>query len=203
MSEFLRADRLEDDEIDLGALFGLLYARKGLIVFVTFVAVALGVAYALVTPSVYQADALLQLEKKSGGGLAVSADLSALFGEPPQTVAEIEILKSRLILGKTIENLDLTVSATPRRLPVIGDLLRRYQVPDPGWGFLAPFAWYGEEIALGALEVPKGLEGEALTLTALGDGRYRLDAGNGRIWKVSLARPCATPKAGWCCWWTG
>ena len=168
------------DEIDLVQLLGTLYAGRIRIVAITVLAIVLGVFYALVQKPVYQADALLQLEEKSGGGLAISAEMSDLFGQAPQVPAEIEILKSRSILIKAIENLALNIEAEPKRLPVVGDFLRRYNLPDPGFEFLRPYAWHDEKIHVARLIVPRHLEGQPLTLTALGEERFRIDFGGGK-----------------------
>ncbi len=169
-----------EDEVDLLQLLSTLYEGRFRILLITLAAIFLGVFYALIQKPVYQADALLQLEEKSGGGLAISADMAALFGQEPQIPAEIEILKSRSILTTVIENLALNISAAPKRLPVIGDFLRRYKLPDPGFEFLRPYAWHEEQIHVARLIVPRSLEGEELILTALGEGRLRLDLGGGR-----------------------
>ncbi len=180
MSETRQAEAA-DDEIDLLQLFQTLYGGRFRIIAITVLAVLLGVFYALIARPVYQADALLQLEEKSGGGLAVSADMAALFGQKPEIPAEIEILKSRSILTEVIENLALNITAEPRRLPLIGDFLRRYALPDPGFEFLRPYAWHEEQIHVARLVVPRALEGKELTLTALGEGRFRFDPGRGQV----------------------
>lgn len=168
-----------DDEIDLRELFGLFYARKLMIVLVTFLATLIGVAYALISTPIYQADALVQLEEKSGG-MALSSDLSDLLGSTaPVSVAEIEIIKSRMVLGEVAENLNLDWSAEPKRLPVIGDFLTRYALPDPAW--FSSFAWHDEEILIGRLDVPENLVGTPLVLTNLGDGAYEIMVDGRRI----------------------
>ena len=130
MSDMTQRDMTEDDAIDLGALFGLLYKRKFTILSITFLVTLLGVAFAYLSTPIYQADALVQLEEKSSGGLALSADLADMLGgRAPQSVAEIEILRSRMILGDVVETLNLNWSAKPRRLPVIGLLVPELHQP--------------------------------------------------------------------------
>ena len=130
-----------DDEIDLRELFALFYSRKFTIIGITFFAALIGVAYALMATPIYQADALVQIEEKSGGGLAMSADLADMLGgAETQSVAEIEILRSRMILGDVVDALDMDWSAEPKRLPFVGNFLERYDVPNPNWGFISSYA---------------------------------------------------------------
>lgn len=174
MSDSNQQDMM-DDEIDLRELFGLFYARKFTIISVTFLATLIGVAYALISTPIYQADALVQLEEKSGG-MAISSDLSDLLGSTaPVSVAEIEIIKSRMVLGLVADDLNLDWSAEPKRLPVIGNFLTRYALPDPTLSWISSYAWHDEEILIGRLEVPEYLLDEPLVLTNLGDGAYEID----------------------------
>ena len=157
-----------DDEIDLGTLVGVIWAGRWRVAGAVFAALLVGLAVALLSPPVYRADALLQIEARRSGLSLPTGMQDLLGGESAQTLAEIEILRSRLVLGQVVDQLALDVSATPRRLPVIGEALSRYELPDPGFAFLAPYAWHAEQITLGELEVPATWIGEEMTLTATG-----------------------------------
>ena len=197
MSETPARDFIDDDEIDLRELFGLFYARKFTIIAITFLATLIGVAYALVSVPVYQADALVQLEEKSSGGLALSSELTDMLGgTAPQSVAEIEIIKSRMILGSVVEELNLDQTATPKRLPVIGNFLTRYTLPDPGWGFLSSYAWHDEAITLGALSVPDAMLGEPITLTYLGNDAFTVDLDTGSLISGKVGEKLQDPTTG-------
>jgi tyrosine-protein kinase Etk/Wzc len=91
----------EDDEIDLGQLVSRLWAGKGWVFLAMVLSLAIGLAYVLVTPPTYQADSLLQLEEK-GGQLALPEALAGMAGETPKSVAEIEIVRSRMVLGRPL-----------------------------------------------------------------------------------------------------
>jgi tyrosine-protein kinase Etk/Wzc len=168
-----------DKEIDILELFLLFYRKKFLIMFITFIGVVFGVAIALTRTPIYKADALIQLEEKSSGGMALSTDLSSMFSDTPQSVAEIEILQSRLILGQVVDALALDVTAAPKRLPFVGNFLLRYNIPNPNWGFISSYAWHDEAIEIGKLEVPSELMNTAITLTYLGGDEYEIDLQSG------------------------
>ena len=163
-----------EQEIDILELFKLLYRRKYLIIFITVFGGLIGIAIAFLATPIYKANALIQLEEKSSSSMALSADLSTLFSSTPQSVAEIEILRSRMILGQVIKDLKLEISATPRRLPIIGNFLSRYDLPEPDFSFLARYAWHDEAITLGLLEVPPRLLDKKITLVYLGDDAFEV-----------------------------
>jgi len=82
------ADETQDDEIDLAQLVASLWAGKLWIAFFTFAALVFGVVAIVLTPPTYQADALLQLEQRSGQ-LALPDALRTLVSSDPGTEAEI------------------------------------------------------------------------------------------------------------------
>ena len=69
----------DEDEIDLRELVGLLVDRKWWIGGVTAVCFVLGVAYALLSAPVYQAQAMVQVESKMPT-IPGLADLTSLAG---------------------------------------------------------------------------------------------------------------------------
>ncbi|WP_199451468.1 polysaccharide biosynthesis tyrosine autokinase [Vibrio harveyi] len=117
-----------DDEIDLGKLFGILIDAKWFIIGITLLFATIGIAVALLSTPIYKADALIQIEQKSSGGIsAMVGDMGELFAAESSatTEIEIEIIKSRMILGDTVDKFNLTTIATPDYLPFVGKGLAR------------------------------------------------------------------------------
>ncbi|OIM99612.1 tyrosine-protein kinase [Idiomarina sp. MD25a] len=146
-----------EDEIDLGRLFGLLLDAKWTIIGITVVAMLCGVAYALLATPVYKADALLQVEKKSSGMPALGGDMAEMFAQESEAETEIQIMKSRMVIGAVVDQLDLTTIAKPDYAPVIGN-------------FLARRAEQKDQIKIAELRVPAHATGKALTLVVDGMG---------------------------------
>ncbi|WP_061035301.1 MULTISPECIES: polysaccharide biosynthesis tyrosine autokinase [Vibrio] len=115
-----------DDEIDLGKLFGILIDAKWFIIGITLLFATLGIAVALLSTPIYKADALIQIEQKSSGGIsAMVGDMGDLFAAESSATTEIEIIKSRMILGDTVDKFNLTTITTPNYLAFIGKGLAR------------------------------------------------------------------------------
>lgn len=114
------------DEIDLGKLLGILLDAKWIILVTTFFFAVGGVAVALLSTPIYKADALIQIEQKSSGGISsLVGDMGELFSQESSATTEVEIIKSRMILGDTVDKFNLTTVAEPKYLPVIGKGLAR------------------------------------------------------------------------------
>ncbi|WP_045484046.1 polysaccharide biosynthesis tyrosine autokinase [Vibrio owensii] len=115
-----------DDEIDLGKLFGILIDAKWFIIGITLFFATMGIAVALLSTPIYKADALIQIEQKSSGGIsAMVGDMGDLFAAESSATTEIEIIKSRMILGDTVDKFNLTTIAAPEYLPFVGKGLAR------------------------------------------------------------------------------
>ncbi|CAM3105434.1 polysaccharide biosynthesis tyrosine autokinase [Moritella viscosa] len=112
-------------DADLGKLFGILLDARWSIIAVTFIFSVLGVCYALLTTPVYKADALIQVEQKSGSMSALVGDMGDMFSSESSATTEVEIIKSRMVLSQTVEKFNLTTLAAPKYLPVIGKGLAR------------------------------------------------------------------------------
>lgn len=102
-----------EDAIDLKELFFSLIAQWKLIALCTILSLVCALLYLRTTPNIYQVDAMVQVEDNKGASAALLGDLSEKMVQKSPAEAEIEILKSRLILGNVIHhlNLDLQVSS--------------------------------------------------------------------------------------------
>ncbi|KDP84463.1 tyrosine protein kinase [Cupriavidus sp. SK-3] len=167
----------QDDEFDLIRYLDVLIANRWLIATIAAVALALGVAYAFLARPVYQADILVQVEDSPNSAKSLLGDVSSLFEVKAEATAEIEILRSRMVVGKAVDNLQLYIYAKPKYVPFVGAWIasRAKGLSDPGLLGIGGYAWAKESIKVDQFDVPESLEGEKFSLKALGDGRYRLE----------------------------
>lgn len=108
-----------EDTIDLRELVFSLLAQWKLILLCVLLSIVLALLYLRVTPDTYSVDALVQVESQKGGASAalLGQELSSIMdgaGLGQQLAqTEIEILKSRLVLGSTIKELNLDTQIHP------------------------------------------------------------------------------------------
>lgn len=162
-SEKYKAATPQNNEIDLLQLLAEMFDHRMTIACVTLLLTVCAGIYAFSATPVYKADALIQVEAKQNNSLLKNLtpfgpDLS------PDVAPELLLLKSRMILGETIDQLGLTYYVRRRVFPVIGPLLEYVQ------------GRKSAEITIGALTIPL-LEGkpQTLLLTVREKGRYRLE----------------------------
>jgi len=149
-----------DNEIDLIQLLAEMFDHRVMIACITLLFTVCAGIYAYSVTPIYQADALVQIEAKQDNSLLKSL---SQFGTDlsPDVAPELLLLKSRMILGETVDKLGLTYSVK-RRVPVIGPLLERGRKAG--------------ELTIGALTLPL-LEDkpQELLLTVQEQGRYHLE----------------------------
>lgn len=169
----------KDTQIDLATILRTLFDHKKLIAGVVALFTLLGAFYAVVATPVYQANAMIQIEPKKVG-LDATPQLNTKPSSVSEAVTEIELIKSRTVLGQVVSDLKLDVVATPRYFPAIGRYMAREFTPAANQKLAVPlfgldaFAWGGEKIDVFNLDVPENLLGERLTLIAGPNGTYRL-----------------------------
>lgn len=103
-----------EDTIDLKELFFALVAQWKLIALCIILSLVFALLYLRVTHDTYSVDALVQVEDSKGASAALLGDLSQMIDQKSPAQSEIEILKSRLVLGSVIQalHLNLNVSST-------------------------------------------------------------------------------------------
>ena len=171
-----------DDEPTLGEYIGTIVENRVLVAAVTAATVVLAILYLFFAAPTYRSDVLLQVEDKTKG-IAGLDDLSNVFSEKTPADTEIEILRSRSLLGSVVDELNLTVEARPRTFPIVGGAFyRRYDgdgIASAAIGF-GSFAWGGERIRISRLDVPDELLDEPLRLVAEGN-RFTLKGPKGDV----------------------
>ena len=158
------------DEVDIGKLFGILIDNRWMIIITTFIFAVVGIGYALLATPIYKADALIQIEAKSSGMPALGGDMADMFGGGESSATtETEIIKSRMVLGETVDKLNLTTVVSPEYLPIIGKGLARLM---------------GEQhfINVSRFTVADGRElgGYQIVVTNAEQGQYQLNDSDGR-----------------------
>lgn len=186
-----------EDEIDLQALIGTLLEGRWWIAVATVAALMVGGLYAFSATRIYQSDALVQVETKNSGASAALGDLAEALGQEASPITgEIEILKSRMVIGQAIDQLNLTQHVQPNYFPVLGRALAKRYESEPNQPVapavlgLRRFAWGGESLVVSRLDVPDAWMGSVLTLTAASSGTYSLHDEEGEpILKGMVGQP--------------
>ncbi|WP_018867563.1 MULTISPECIES: polysaccharide biosynthesis tyrosine autokinase [unclassified Thioalkalivibrio] len=172
-----------EGELDIGRLLGQLLDHKWWILAITAMFAVAGAVHAILSTPIYRADALVQVEDM-GRFSSPLANVREMLGQEPRVEAELQILRSRMVLGRAVDQESLDLEVTPQRMPVVGDYLVRRGMERPA--FAGSSVWAGESINVGEFRVSQAYEGQTFTLEVLDGDHYRLlggdrDLGEGRV----------------------
>jgi len=167
--QFNAAPDVAEEEIDLAELLGVVFEGRWLIVAITAVALLIGAYQAFTAVRIYQASGLLQVEERYSG--LANFETTMMYESFSAVNTEIEILRSRSVLGDVVDNLKLDIYAEPEFATEIGAALARSAPP-------------GERpmITVDTFDVPDSARGTALKLIAAGPDTFELyDAEDGFV----------------------
>jgi tyrosine-protein kinase Etk/Wzc len=172
--------RADADDINLLNLVDIVLDNRWLIAVVTAVAIVMGGLYAYLSTPIYEANTLIQVESNKGSsGLGEAGDL---FNIQSSAGAEMEILRSRLVLGQVVKNLQLDLSVSPKYAPVYGRWLARRatQPSEPGFLGMSGYVSGTEAIKVSEFEVSPDLEGQRFSVVLTAQG-YALQSEAGQV----------------------
>ena len=150
----------KDDEIDLRQLWDVLSFNKYKIIVSGGIGLLLAMAYLSVASPIYQANALVQVEADKKNQILGDVQ-SLLGGGATKSDAEINLARSRMVLGKAVEELNTDQVVAYKSIPIL--------------------IWFGKKditaenaLKLNVFTVPVELENVPVTLRYHGNKKYTL-----------------------------
>ncbi|HDS1115123.1 polysaccharide biosynthesis tyrosine autokinase [Pluralibacter gergoviae] len=156
----------EKDNLDFARLIGELIDHYKLIIAITTLFMVIAISYAIFSTPIYQSDALIQVEQKQGN--AILSNLSQLLPDGQlQSAPEIALLQSRMIIGKTVDDLNLQIKVQKKYFPIFGR----------GWSRITNQE--KEDVRLSKLYIPlSNEESKSVELTVLDNEHYKISGEN-------------------------
>lgn len=170
------ASTVGNDEIDVGRLIGTVVEARWWVLGITGLFAVAAIVYCLFATPIYSADALVQIEQNTGNSLVQDIG-SALANKPPASEAEIQLIQSRLVLGKTVNDLNLDIAVTKNTFPVFG----------AGWDRL--MGRQDDTVKVTTFTLPKAMKDQVFTLKVLGPKQYSLTSDGGFSARGEVGQP--------------
>ncbi len=174
-----------DPETDLRDYLQLLSEQRWLVLAVTLVVLLFGITYAFLARPVYEASLMVHVEEKGQREPKnILGEAGSMIDYKTPAAAEVELLRSRLVVARAIDRLKLYIDAHGERFPLVGGLVAASGLAQavPALQGLGGYAWANERIVVGEFSVPEMLENREFTLTARRDGRYLLSEPEAGLW---------------------
>ena len=184
----------DDDSINLLDLLDVVIDQKWVIGAVIAAALVAGGGYAITATPIYEANTLIQVEDVKGNPLGgMMGEAGSLFDIKSPATAEIEILRSRLVVGQAVSNLQLDLAVEPKYAPVLGQWLARKatEPSNPGFLGMSGYVTGNESLQVARFDVPKALKGQTFSVVLTATG-YRLHSADGQaLGEAAFGAPLA------------
>lgn len=166
----------KDGAVDLNRHIDFLFDNWRLIARVALVVMFLGAVYAFMVKPIYEANILIQVEDSTGSTKNILSDLSSPFDIKTGVTTEMEILRSRLVVSRAIDNARLAIGVQPKYFPGIGAWIARHNkdLSDPGLFGYGGYVWGAERADVSVFNVPEQLEDDVFVLTAKGNDTFHV-----------------------------
>ncbi len=167
---------INEDEINLGSLLDNLWLYKKMVGLIAAAIFVLGTAYAFMAKPIYQANLIIQVEDSPGSTKSLLGDVGTLFDTKTAASAEIELLRSRMVVANAVDSLGLYIEARPKYFPFVGRwwASRSKQLSNPGAFGYGGYTWGNEAIEVPVFNVPQEMQEREFILIAGGNGEFEL-----------------------------
>jgi tyrosine-protein kinase Etk/Wzc len=140
-------------------VFDILFTRRWFIAAATAAGLAGGWVYGKLATPLYEANTLIQIEDANSGGGLPLGKVDNLMEARSSAAAEMEILRSRMVVGQAVENLMLVLDVQPReKASILSSLLGAPNIP------------VAEPLRIAAFDVPDSSAGKTFILRATVQG---------------------------------
>ncbi|MEO7495951.1 MAG: polysaccharide biosynthesis tyrosine autokinase [Massilia sp.] len=165
-----------DDDVELVSYLHVLRDHIRLIVAVTCGVALIAIAYAVLARPVYEASMLIHVEE-AGPAVSKNAlnEVASMFETKKGATAEMELLRSRMVVTPAVERLKLYIHARPDYFPLLGQLVRDArpgELSSPGLFGIGGYLWGSEQIEVPVFDVPAALLGRDFAVTVISDEEF-------------------------------
>ncbi|HYD78489.1 MAG TPA: polysaccharide biosynthesis tyrosine autokinase [Paucimonas sp.] len=167
----------QDEETDIRSYIDTILDHRILVLAIALSVTLGGIGYAFLAKPVYETNLMVHVEESSNKDTKnILGEMNSLFDYKTAATAEMELLRSRLVVSRAIDNLRLYVTVRPKYFPVVGGWLaaRSKEISTPGLFGYGGYAWGAERMEVSSFNVPDALLNRRFVLTAEGGGQYRL-----------------------------
>lgn len=167
----------EDEGVGMATYLNVMRDNRWLILSIALAVSLLGVGYAFLSTPVYQANMLIHVEEESPNATKnILGEMSSMFETKTAASSEIELLRSRLVTSRAVDNLRLYINVQPKHFPLIGGWISKHFKKSfaPGIFGYGGYVWGKEKMEVRVFNVSDPLLNKKFVITIGSDGQYRL-----------------------------
>ncbi len=169
----------DNSEVDMSSYLNTLYDSRWLIATVALVVTLLATAYAFIAKPVYEASMMIHVEENADKGADnILGEMGSFFDVKTAATAEMELVRSRLVISRAIDDLRLYINTEPKYFPFVGKMLakNKTELSKPGIMGFGGYVWGGEKLSVSNFNVPHALENKEFVVTAEEEGQFTVSS---------------------------
>jgi tyrosine-protein kinase Etk/Wzc len=169
-------DEMGESALSLSFIFRNILEHRWMIGIIALITALLGTVYALSVVPVYEANLLIQVKESSPPAADIPGNMPAGLDMKTQTSTEVEVLRSRSVLSRTVDAAKLDIIAEPKYFPIIGASIARgnKKISSPGLFGRGGYVWGAEKLEISTFNLPDSLLGRPFELTVEDNNAYLL-----------------------------
>lgn len=169
----------QEEDTDIRSYLDTILDHKGLVASIALAVSLAGIGYAFVARPVYESNLLVHVEESTNKDAKnILGEMNSMFDYKTAATAEMELLKSRLVVSRAIDNVRLYINVKPKYFPVIGSMIAKYAkgTSTPGVFGHGGYVWGTEKADVSVFNVPDALLNTRFVLTVGENGQFTMEA---------------------------
>jgi tyrosine-protein kinase Etk/Wzc len=165
----------DSGDSDLLACLHTLLEQRWLVLGVTLCVTLASLVYAFTAKPVYEASLMVHVEEKGQREPKnILGEAGSIIDYKAPAAAEVELLRSRMVVARAIDSLKLYIDAAPERFPLVGAWMADMGIATwlPWLSGVGGYAWGQESIVVSDFTVPEFFENREFYVQALPDRRF-------------------------------
>lgn len=147
------------------AIVGVMGENRWLIAGVTVLSLGLGAGFAMLQTPIYEANTLIAVEDSKNGAGGMLSQAQGLMDDRSSAATEMEILRSRLVVGKAVANLQLDLDIQSKQAGMVERIARLLErIWSPGSANASDADRTIDKLRISSFEVPAAQTGKYFIL---------------------------------------
>jgi tyrosine-protein kinase Etk/Wzc len=166
-----------DEDTDIRSYIDTILDSRGLVVAIALTVSLIGIGYAFLAKPVYETNLMVHVEESTNKEVKnILGEMNSMFDYKTAATAEMELLKSRLVVSRAVDNLRLYINVRPKYFPMIGSWIAKHakDISNPGVFGRGGYVWGAEKMDVSTFNVPDALLNNRFIVTVENGGEYSL-----------------------------
>ena len=172
-----QGDARDDGQLPLRAFLDIIIDNFWFIFSIALTIALLGICYAYLNKPMYESNMLIHVEDdRPSESKNLLGEMASTFEIKAAAASEMELLRSRLVVSRAVDNLRLYIDVHPKYFPLVGASIAGWnkKLSSPGLFGYGGYSWGAEKIFVTIFNVPNAFINREFVITTKPNGLFIL-----------------------------